>query len=141
MEIRYVTVPANIEISVDNPMTGKTTKAARSFDTLLNDRTNDGGHFGKTLDDLMVGFAIRQAFLGAAPGTVIGLPLNQWEALCKAIRLPTNGYNPDVMFQLLPMVTAVLDAPSTRPETKSIDLGPQHEAKPEPEKAEPQPVN
>lgn len=122
METRFVTIPANIELSVDNPMTGKPTKAARDFYSLVKDRTNDAGYFGKSLDALMMGLAIRQAFTECKPGDIIGLPLEQWEVLCKAFREPSTGYNPEVMFQLLPMVRAVLDAPSTRPETKAKDI-------------------
>jgi hypothetical protein len=123
METRYVTVPADIMLAVENPMTQKLVTAKKVFFDLIKERTADNGHFGKTLDGLMMGLAIRQHFTGSNPGDVVGLPLDQWEALCKAMREPTNGYNPEVMFQLLPMVTAVIDAPSTKPETKSIDLG------------------
>lgn len=132
METRYVTVPEAIELVVENPATGKIAKTSRDFYALVKERTNDHGHFGKTLDSLMLGLSIRQAFIAAKAGDIIGLPLEQWEALCKAVREPSNGYNPEVMFQMLPMVKAIIDAPSTRPETKSIDLG-----KPEvPEKPE-----
>jgi hypothetical protein len=114
-EIRYVTIPAAIELSIDNPMTGKSVKFTRDFEAFIKERTNDNGHFGKTLDTLMLGFAIRQAFLGAKAGSAIGLTLEQWDALCKSLREPTGGYNPEVMFQMLPMVRAVLDAPTTKP--------------------------
>lgn len=116
MEIRFVTVPADIELTIENPLTGKTTKTSRDFYALVKERTNDHGHFGTTLDRLMLGLGIRQAFMTAKSGDVIGLPLDQWEALCEAIRKPTAGYNPEVMFQMLPMVKAVLDAPTTKVE-------------------------
>lgn len=115
METRYVTVPANIEIEVMNPMTGKLVTATRDFESFIKERTNDSGVVGKTLDALLLGLSIRQSFAGCKPGTVIGLVFAEWEMLCTAIRTPTSGYNPEVMFQLLPMVRAVLDAPSTNP--------------------------
>ncbi len=120
METRYVTVPADIELNIENPMTQKVVKANRDFYSLIKERTSDPGHFGKTVDALMTGLAIRQHFTGAKPGDVIGLELGEWNTLCAALREPSNGYNPEVMFQLLPMVKAVLDAPTSKP--KSIDL-------------------
>ena len=38
-----------------------------------------------------------------------------WEALCKAIRKPSGGYNPDAIIQILDYVRAVIDAPSKAP--------------------------
>lgn len=122
METRYVTVPSPTTVSIENPMTGKTVSAERDLEQLVKERTNDSGHFGKTLDQLMLGFSIRQSFLGCKPGDVIGMALKEWELLCASLREPTSGYNPEVMFQLLPMVRSILDAPTTDPRKSSIDL-------------------
>lgn len=127
-EVRYVTVPRDIEVSILNQQTGKPVSGKRSFEDFVKDRTNDPTHFGKTLDDLMLGYAVRTAFFNCKPGDVIGLTLEQWEGFCKALREPSTGYNPEVMFQLLPMVLAILDAPATKP--ASIDLDADQPEKP-----------
>lgn len=121
METRYVTIPATIELAIENPNTGKVVKTDRDFYALIKERTNDHGHFGQTLDSLMLGLAIRQHFTTCKPGDIIGIPFDQWEALCNSIRKPTAGYNPEVMFQMLPMVKAIIDAPSTRPENPAAN--------------------
>lgn len=118
-EIRYVTVPADITVILAHPQTGLPAAIERDFETFVKERTRDAVVFGRNLDGIMTGVAVRQAFASCQPGDVIGLPLDQWQALCQATREPQDGYNPEVMFQVLPHAQAILDAPTTRPKRES----------------------
>lgn len=117
-ETRYVTIPEKVTLTLEHPESGAVVQVDRGIDVFVKERTRDGVVFGQSIDGIMLGLAIRQAFTGCKPGQIIGLSLEQWEALCKAIRTPQAGYNPEVMFQVLPHAQAILDAPSTRPEPK-----------------------
>lgn len=108
-EVRYVTVPATVTVELQAG-----TGVDVSFAEFLRERTADAV-FGTDLDAIMLAVEIRQSFLGSAPGGVVGLQLPAWEALCKAIRKPTVGYNPAVMIQLIDYARAVIDAPSKAP--------------------------
>lgn len=119
-EIRYVTVPRTITITVENHAGGAPILAVREFEKFVIERTNDAEVFGKSLDGIMMGLGIRQAFLGSKPGDIVGLELAQWDALCKATHTPTGGYNPVVMMQLVEHAQAVIDAPSKRPEAPAL---------------------
>lgn len=149
-EIRYVTVPGPITVTVQHDLADvmayvetlfqtpgllqpaqasalvklcqshREKTVERDFCVLVQERTADGGHFGGDLDKALLAFSIRQAFFGAKPGDVIGLTLPQWEALCESLRKPSAGYNLEVIFQLVPHARAILDAPSTRPEPVAV---------------------
>lgn len=147
METRYVTVPAEIPVTVEHelsqaiayvehlakqPSVKLTSEQAvalaqlvqldaartvmRPLWELIRERTRDSAHFAGDLEKVFLGSAIRQAFTGAKPGDVIGLAKDQWDALCESLRKPSTAYNPEVMYQLIPHVRAILDATTTRPE-------------------------
>jgi hypothetical protein len=109
-EIRFITVPAPVKLAVD----GAPAPIESTFEALIKERTADQ-KFGANLDGIMLGVGLRQAFTGCTPGDVIGVPLDQWERLCDVVREPSGGYNAAVVYQLLPHLRAILDAPSTRP--------------------------
>lgn len=118
-EIRYVTIPADQTVTVDTPDGERSSKF--SFWDFLKTRTKDAA-FGKDLDGVLMAMAIRQHFSGEAIGEVVGLTLDQWEPLCDSVRSPSDGYNPEVMAQLLPFARAILDAPSTDPRPQKAEL-------------------
>ncbi len=118
-ETRYVTIPHNIMVEletgeVDDNGKPKLRRHVVPFLDFLKTRTRDAA-FGADLDCVLMALAIRQHFGGTAPESVIGLQLDQWEKLCETVRKPSDGYNPEVMAQLLPYARAILDAPSTDP--------------------------
>lgn len=120
-EIRYITVPAPVDLTLDHPQTGQSVSASREFYQLVRERTADSKAFGAgregstAIDRLMLGMAIRQAFAGCKPGDVIGITREQWDALCDSLRNPEAPYFPEVMMQIIAHVKAILDAPTTRP--------------------------
>jgi hypothetical protein len=121
-EIRYVTIPSDRAVTIealDGPRESKF-----SFWEFLKGRTKDAA-FGRDLDGVLTAMAIRQHFAAgvAGVGEVVGLTLEQWEPLCEAVRKPSDGYNPEVMAQLMPFARAILDAPSTDPRPQAAEAG------------------
>lgn len=121
-EVRYITVPETIVVELQAP-NGEAVAVPRPFAQLIKERTGDSRAFGTgregstAIDRLMLGVAIRQAFTGRKPGDVVGLPRDQWEALCDSLRNPEGAYFPEVMMQIITHVRAILDAPTTRPKS------------------------
>lgn len=124
-EIRWVTIPATIAVESYDQNGAPRSVPTPFAPSYLKSRVDDEAGFGATLELVKMSGLVAEAFKGAQPGDVIGLPLEQWEALCRSVRTPAHGYSVPVMRQLLPYATAILDAPSTKPEAPPVAAAPE----------------
>lgn len=119
-----IRIPADIEIEFTkriDPVTGDeaTEKVMMSFEKNFIRRTvfnSQEQRWGSSSEWLFAGMEIRGAFKDKKVGDVVELSRDQWEKMKEVVSKPQNPYNFEVMSQLHPYVTAVLDAKDKLPD-------------------------
>lgn len=119
MPIRYITVPP--PVTLIDPVTNEPLKNAAgelekpiSFDTIII-RLMAHTLWSETYANTKAQHEVMQA-LKAQSGGVISLGDEDWQKLKQAAESPRFlAFNPVIIYQLLPLLTAIMDAPTTDP--------------------------
>jgi hypothetical protein len=122
-----IRIPADIDVeftmNIDNITGEETTKIVpMTFEKNFIRRTvfNQGEQrWGSDSQWLFAGMEIRGAFKDKVAGDVVELSRDQWEKLKSVVEKPQNAYNFEVMAQLRPFITAILDAKERLPEEEN----------------------
>lgn len=109
--MKTITIPENISIKDQNDnfaldSSGK--PASVSFASFVSNTLLVDAKFGKTLADILNAVSIKTKLTLAKE--TLELENDEWEKLYEVAKEPTNGYNPLIVMQLVPFLTAIRDA-------------------------------
>ena len=122
MPIRYITVPS--PVTLVDPMTGEALKSptggdaeAITFDDIIV-RLMQNPMWGESYHNIKAQHEIMQAMSKKEPVLMLGE--DDWQRLKSAAEFPKPniGYNPVLVHQLLPLLSAIIDATTTDPRPK-----------------------
>ena len=105
--MQYITIPEPVVLK--DHLTNEPKKMITFFEfvqgTLLVEK-----RFGKSVKELQAALRIAKAFRGAESPTTVSLETQDWELLRDVAKEPEGGYLPGVAVQLLPFISAIIDA-------------------------------
>jgi hypothetical protein len=112
--MKSITVPelAKVKYSVFNRETGVQEEqfAPFEFKTFLESVVLVDPKFGKDMKTIMTAVRLRDKFKEANPGDVVEVSDEDYSLLKSVVEEPTNGYNPQVMLQMVHYLTALTSA-------------------------------
>lgn len=134
--MRYLTIlePIGLSDIRDEPIMGPTGQVFMTHVDFLRDRLLDQ-IFGQNTDTLAAAMRIKSILKTVHVGDVMAIESSDWDILLRAVRTPSNAYNPMIALNILPFIDSVAKAPESPP-NRLIAKAPESASKDQPKAAE-----